>query len=104
MNAPREALTRAINKAIAAGAPVYVEHNPAVGYAMRWRVTRDVRYGEVYARIYRDVADAEHCLASWPREGIEHRHPSIRLLGEFTLRPVMCELRASGSEHEVSIY
>lgn len=79
-------------------------NNPTTNYVLRYRVTRDVRYGEVYARIYNDMAAAEQCLTAWPREGIEHRHPSVRLCGEFTLRPAMYERRANGSEHEVSIY
>lgn len=74
------------------------------GYVLRYRVTRDVRYGEVYARIYNTMDDAEKCLASWPREGIEHRYPSLVLCGDFSLRPEMCERRESGSEHPVSIY
>ncbi len=74
------------------------------GYVMRWRVTRNVRYGEVYGRVYNDVESAERCLATWPREGIEHRHPNIRLCGEFAMRPALYEQREGGSEHEVSIY
>lgn len=73
-------------------------------YEMHYRVTRNAGYGQVYARTYRDPDAAAHCLETWPREGLEHRHPSLRLCGEFTLRPVMVETRDNGAMFIVPAY
>lgn len=68
---------------------------------IRFLVIRDQGYGNVWARTYKTMMEAEIGMKAWQRERIEDLHQNLINGGDWSIKQIKCEIRSNGAEFEI---